>query len=130
MRVREAVEVGRRNAESLMTDVLRCERPTGRTVRIDGVTVPEVETVWAGAGKVQSRQAYPTQPEVGGGTGTLAVFEVHVPLGEKFDFLVDDEFVVDESRDADLVGRRFRFRVEPAKTWRTARRFNCEEVVR
>lgn len=134
VKIGEAVQRGRDNAEALMTDTLRCERPTGRTERVDGLTVPVMETVWPapgrdGWGKVQNRQAYPSQPEVGGGTATLMVTEVHLPVGETFCFLVDDEFVVEQSQDPGLVGRRFRYRTDPAKTWRTARRFNCEEVV-
>lgn len=119
----------RQCAEEAMRDALHAERPTGKTIRVDGKTVPELVTVWSGRGKIQSTQAYPSQPEAGGGTATLAVFEVHVPVGEPFDFLVDDEFVVDVSRDPNGAGRRFRYRTDPVKTWRTARRFNCEEVV-
>lgn len=129
VKIAEAIERGRINAESLMTDTLRLDRPTGRTVRVDGETVPEVETVWSGLGKVQSHQAYPSQPEVGGGTVTLATFEVHIPASVRLPVLVDDVFVVESSRDENLAGTRLRVRVDPAKTWRTARRFNCEEAV-
>lgn len=128
-RIAEAVERGRINAESLMTDSLRLERPTGNTVRVDGVTVPEMGLVWSGPGKVQSQQSYPSQPEVGGGTVTLAIFEVHIPVGADVSPMVDDVFVVDVSRDRALAGSRFRVRVDPSKTWRTARRFNVEELV-
>ena len=127
--IEAVLERGRRAAEVLMTDSLRLDRPTGRTIRVDGVTVPEMETVWSGAGKVQSQQSYPSQPEVGGGTATLAVFEVHIPVMAEVAPLVDDVFVIIESRDPALAGTRFRVRVDPNKTWRTARRINCEEVV-
>lgn len=127
VKVAEAVERGRLNAESLMTDTLRLERPTGNTVRVDGKTVPEMVAVWSGMGKVQSQQSYPSQPEVGGGTVTLAVFEVHIPVSATVTPLVDDVFVVESSRDQALTGTRLRVRVDPSKTWRTARRFNCEE---
>lgn len=129
MKIREAVERGRANAESLMTDSLRLEHPTGETIRVDGKTIPVMETVWSGPGKVQSQQSYPSQPEVGGGTVTLAVFEVHIPVSADVVPLVDDVFVVDASRDQALTGSRFRVRVDPAKTWRTARRFNVEELI-
>lgn len=112
-----------------MTDSLHLEHPTGETIRVDGKTVPVMETVWSGLGKVQSQQSYPSQPEVGGGTVTLAVFEVHIPVGAEVAPLVDDVFVVDVSRDMALAGSRFRVRVDPSKTWRTARRFNVEELV-
>lgn len=128
LRVSEAVTVARRNAEALMTDRLLCLRPTGRTSRVDGKTVPELVEVWAGRGKVQSHQSYPSQPEIGGTTAAIAVFEIHIPAGETFDFMLDDVFVVEDSMDSNLTGRRFRYRVDPGKTWRTARRFNCEEV--
>lgn len=114
-------------AEQGMADVLRLEHPTGNTVRVDGKTVPEMVTVWSGRGKVQSQQSYPSQPEVGGGTVTLAIFEVHIPVSADVTPLVDDVFVVESSRDQALTGTRFRVRVDPSKTWRTARRFNCEE---
>lgn len=127
VKIQEAVERGRVNAEQLMTDILRLEHPTGNTVRVDGKTVPEMVTVWSGRGKVQSQQSYPSQPEVGGGTVTLAIFEVHIPVSAAVTPLVDDAFVVEASRDQALVGTRFRVRVDPSKTWRTARRFNCEE---
>lgn len=127
---------GQDAAEAGMTDVMHLERPTGRTVQVDGRTVPEMETVWPppedpgrGRGKTQSQQSYPSQPEAGGGTTTLAVFEVHISARDPFVVLVDDEFVVDTSQDLALVGTRFRVRVDPSKTWRTARRFNVEEVV-
>ena len=117
-------------AEQGMTDSLSLVRPTGEFVRDEGGnTVPELVAVWSGPGKVQSQQSYPSQPEVGGGTFTLAVFEVHIPVGADVFPLVDDVFVVDSSRDLALVGSRFRVRVDPSKTWRTARRYNVEEVV-
>lgn len=128
VKIAEAVERGRVNAEQLMTDSLHLEHPTGNTIRVDGKTVPEMVTVWSGRGKVQSQQPYPSQPEVGGGTLTLAVFEVHIPVSADVAPLVDDVFVVDESRDRALQGSRFRVRVDPSKTWRTARRYNVEEL--
>src|SRR5690606_40442566 len=112
-----------------MTDSLELQRPTGEYVRdSDGNTVPEMVTVWTGPGKVQSQQSYPSQPEVGGGTITLAIFEVHIPVGASARPLVDDVFHVVDSRDMALVGSRFRVRVDPSKTWRTSRRYNVEEV--
>ena len=126
--IQEAVTRGQQHAESLMVDSLRLDHPTGKTIRVDGVSVPEMVTVWSGRGKVQSQQSYPSQPEVGGGTVTLAVFEVHIPVDATARPLVDDVFVVESSRDPALVGTRLRVRVDPSKTWRTARRFNCEEV--
>ena len=117
-------------AEQGMTDSLSLVRPTGEFVRDeDGNTVPEMVAVWSGPGKVQSQQSYPSQPEVGGGTITLAVFEVHIPVGADVSPRVDDVFVVEASRDQALTGSRFRVRVDPSKTWRTARRYNVEEVV-
>ena len=128
-KIAEVVERGRINAESLMTDSLELQRPTGEYVRdSDGNTVPETVTVWTGPGKVQSQQSYPSQPEVGGGTITLAIFEVHIPVGASARPLVDDVFHVVDSRDMALVGSRFRVRVDPSKTWRTSRRYNVEEV--
>lgn len=128
-KIAEVVERGRINAESLMTDSLELQRPTGEYVRDgDGNTVPEMVTVWTGPGKVQSQQSYPSQPEVGGGTITLAIFEVHIPVGASARPLVDDVFHVVDSRDMALVGSRFRVRVDPSKTWRTSRRYNVEEV--
>ncbi len=126
-RMDRSIRMGQRWAESLMVDQLRLDRPTGETERIDGVTVPVVAPVWSGKGKVQSQQSYPSQPEVGGGTVTLAVFEVHIPVDADVTPRVDDVFVVVSSRDQALVGSRFRVRVDPSKTWRTARRYNCEE---
>lgn len=128
-RMDRTIKLGQRWAEQMMTDSLRLEHPTGETIRVDGKTVPVMETVWSGPGKVQSQQSYPSQPEVGGGTLTLAVFEVHIPVGAEVVPLVDDVFVVDASRDQALTGSRFRVRVDPSKTWRTARRYNVEELV-
>lgn len=128
-RIAEVVERGRVNAEALMTDSLELQRPTGEYVRDEGGnTVPEMVTVWSGPGKVQSQQSYPSQPEVGGGTITLAIFEVHIPVGADVSPRVDDVFYVVDSRDMALVGSRFRVRVDPSKTWRTSRRYNVEEV--
>lgn len=128
-RMDRTIKMGQRWAEQLMTDSLRLERPTGETERVDGVTVPVMAPVWSGKGKVQSQQSYPSQPEVGGGTMTLAVFEVHIPVDADVAPLVDDVFVVDVSRDQALTDSRFRVRVDPSKTWRTARRYNVEELV-
>ena len=127
-RMDRTIRIGQRMAESLMVDSLRLDHPTGKTIRVDGVSVPEMVTVWSGRGKVQSQQSYPSQPEVGGGTVTLAIFEVHIPVDATARPLVDDVFVVESSRDPALVGTRLRVRVDPSKTWRTARRFNCEEL--
>lgn len=128
-RMDRTIRMGQRWAEQMMVDQLRLDRPTGETERVDGKTVPVMEPVWSGKGKVQSQQSYPSQPEVGGGTATLAVFEVHIPVHADVTPRVDDVFVVEASRDPALIGSRFRVRVDPSKTWRTARRFNVEEVV-
>lgn len=130
LRIAEATARGRIHAEALMRDSLTLLHPTGRTVRDEtGDTVSEVLPVWQGPGKVQTNQAYPSQPEVGGGTATLAVFEVHIPVSSDVSPLVDDVFRVDSSDDAALVGALFRVRVDPVKSWRTARRFNVERIV-
>ena len=63
------------------------------------------------------------------GTATVATFEVHLPIDAPVTVATDDVFVVVASRDPELVGMRLRARVDPAKTWRTARRYNCEAVV-
>ena len=128
VKILEAMRRGREHAESLMVDTVTLWRPTGDFVRVDGKTVPEMVEVWSGPAKVQSRNAYPVTPEAGGRTASLVVLEVHIPASVDVGVMVDDVFIVDSSQDVALSGSRLRVRTDPTRTWRTARRFQVEEV--
>ena len=119
---------GRRAAESLMSDVVRVSRASGRPVTdpVTGVVSMPSDVVYEGIGRVQSRQ---TEAETVDGVQVYVLSSLVVQLPVHVSPLVDDEVQVVESvMDPHLVGRVFRVKAAPRKSHATITRCEVEEV--
>lgn len=119
---------GRRAAERLMVDSCRVDRVTGRTENPDGTVTPVYTVIYDGKCKLQSQNAYPSEPTAGERQWTTASPEVHLPMTGSGDVRTDDLVTVVSSLDTDSVGRKFRVRSNIRKTFQTAARVLVEEV--
>lgn len=119
---------GRRAAESLMLDVVRVSRASGRPVTdpVTGVvSVPSVE-VYEGIGRVQGRA---TEAKTVDGVQVYVLSDLTVQLPVSVEPVVDDEVrVVESLTEPHLVGRTFRVKSAPRKSHATMTRCEAEEV--
>lgn len=119
---------GRRAAESLMSDVVRVSRASGRPVTdpVTGVvSTPSVE-VYEGIGRVQGRA---TEAKTVDGVQVYVLSDLTVQLPVSVEPVVDDEVrVVESLTDPHLVGRTFRVKSAPRKSHATMTRCEAEEV--
>ena len=124
----ELVARGRRVAESLMTDVVRVSRASGRPVtdpETGVVSVPSVE-VYEGIGRVQGRA---TEAKTVDGVQVYVLSDLTVQLPVSVEPVVDDEVrVVESLTEPHLVGRTFRVKSAPRKSHATMTRCEAEEV--
>lgn len=116
-------------AEDMMADTLTITRASGEPVtdpETFEVTYPS-EQVYAGKGRVQSRDTDAEAVTQGAQDFTLGDSIVQVPV--TVPLAVDDEVTVDASlTDPLMVGRVFRVVVIPRKTHATMVRAGVEEV--
>ena len=119
---------GRRAAESLMSDVVRVSRASGRPVtdpETGVVSVPSVE-VYEGIGRVQGRA---TEAKTVDGVQVYVLSDLTVQLPVSVEPVVDDEVrVVESLTEPHLVGRTFRVKSAPRKSHATMTRCEAEEV--
>ena len=119
---------GRRAAESLMSDVVRVSRASGRPVtdpETGVVSVPSVE-VYEGIGRVQGRA---TEAKTVDGVQVYILSDLTVQLPVSVEPVVDDEVrVVESLTEPHLVGRTFRVKSAPRKSHATMTRCEAEEV--
>lgn len=119
---------GRRAAESLMSDVVRVSRASGRPVtdpETGVVSVPSVE-VYEGIGRVQGRA---TEAKTVDGVQVYILSDLTVQLPVSVEPVVDDEVrVVESLTEPHLVGRTFRVKSTPRKSHATMTRCEAEEV--
>ena len=124
----ELVARGRRAAESLMTDLVRVSRASGRPVtdpETGVVSVPSVE-VYEGIGRVQGRA---TEAKTVDGVQVYILSDLTVQLPVSVEPVVDDEVrVVESLTEPHLVGRTFRVKSAPRKSHATMTRCEAEEV--
>ena len=124
----ELVARGRRAAESLMSDVVRVSRASGRPVtdpETGVVSVPSVE-VYEGIGRVQGRA---TEAKTVDGVQVYILSDLTVQLPVSVEPVVDDEVrVVESLTEPHLVGRTFRVKSAPRKSHATMTRCEAEEV--
>lgn len=128
MHAQRLVIRGRLAAERLMVDRCRVERVTGRTENPDATVTPTYTTVYEGKCKLQSQNAYPSEPDAGDRQWVTASPEVHLPMDGTGGVQTDDVVTVLASFDPDSVGRKFRVRSNIRKTFQTAARLLVEEV--
>ena len=119
---------GRRAAESLMSDVVRVSRASGRPVtdpETGVVSTPSVE-VYEGIGRVQGRA---TEAKTVDGVQVYILSDLTVQLPVSVEPVVDDEVrVVESLTEPHLVGRTFRVKSAPRKSHATMTRCEAEEV--
>ena len=119
---------GRRAAESLMSDVVRVSRASGRPVtdpETGVVSTPSVE-VYEGIGRVQGRA---TEAKTVDGVQVYVLSDLTVQLPVSVEPVVDDEVrVVESLTEPHLVGRTFRVKSAPRKSHATMTRCEAEEV--
>ena len=119
---------GRRAAESLMLDVVRVSRASGRPVtdpETGVVSTPSVE-VYEGIGRVQGRA---TEAKTVDGVQVYILSDLTVQLPVSVEPVVDDEVrVVESLTEPHLVGRTFRVKSAPRKSHATMTRCEAEEV--
>ena len=124
----ELVARGRRAAESLMTDLVRVSRASGRPVtdpETGVVSTPSVE-VYEGIGRVQGRA---TEAKTVDGVQVYVLSDLTVQLPVSVEPVVDDEVrVVESLTEPHLVGRTFRVKSAPRKSHATMTRCEAEEV--
>ena len=120
---------GRAAAERLMTDTLTITRASGEPVtdpETFEVTYPS-EQIYAGKGRIQSRDTDTEEVTQGAQDFTLGDSIVQVPV--TVPLAVDDEVTVISSlTDPLMVGRVFRVVIIPRKTHATMIRAGVEEV--
>ena len=128
MRAARVTARGRRAAESLMSDVVRVSRASGRPVtdpETGVVSVPSVE-VYEGIGRVQGRA---TEAKTVDGVQVYILSDLTVQLPVSVEPVVDDEVrVVESLTEPHLVGRTFRVKSAPRKSHATMTRCEAEEV--
>jgi hypothetical protein len=125
---------GRAQAEALMVDICTIHVPaTGDGVFDDAtgtVDAPPPVQVYAGVCRVQSRDVQPGTPYAGETEYTTVTYVISVPVLSVTDVGVGALITVTFSAlDPGLVGRSFTITGLVAKSFLTARRFVCEEVV-
>lgn len=121
-----------------MLDTGKALRPTGEGFVYDEIAQTDVEATEPLFGtteepvrcKVQTRQVQARESEVGGRTAVEVRMELHLPATTA-PLAVGDlwEFVTVHPLSLSIVGQRVRVTAPVAGTFKTARRYEVEEVV-
>lgn len=120
---------GRAAAESLMVDACTIRRRTGESTDDDtGFVTPTYTTVYTGRCKVQQQSASASPSDVGQDNVLIGQLELHLPAATTGPQPDDQATITASVNDADLVGRTFKLRGRPHKSFLTARRFPLIEV--
>lgn len=122
------LKLGRRQAESRMTQTWRVGELVESTDPITFDPIQSFVAVYDGPGRLKSVQATSVSDrEVGGQPVAMQVFELHLPSGTT-GITPDMRAICDDSpEDASLVGRVVRVKGFPAAGQTTAARFSVEE---
>lgn len=110
------------HAESLMTSTATFTRRGERVWDEDtGQYVDAPVTVYEGRCKIQTFQAYESEPEAGGATRVIQRYYLHVPVSAGI-FLPGDRAEVTASGNPILVGNVYVVAGPHEKDWQTAQR--------
>lgn len=95
------------------------------------VTPTYGDPVYSGKCKIQQqRLRYPETPAAGEHQWTLGVTEIHLPVtADAANVALDHVGEIDSSFNTSNVGRQFRVQTPDTKTYQTAIRLICEEVL-
>lgn len=122
---------GRRAAESLMLDTGQASRPLeNQWVVVDGVEVQATAPLFGSVCKIQTREVQARESEVGGRTAVEVRMELHLPV-DTAPLTAGDVWGIAAAHPLSLsvAGQRFRVVGPVAGTFKTARRYQIEEVV-
>lgn len=130
MSAESAIYAGRQAAEATFLDTGTALHPTGDYVLVGGVDVEATVTLFASPCKIQTRQVQARESDVGGRTAVEVRTELHVPA-DTAPLAVGDlwEIVTAHPLSLSVVGQRLRITAPVAGTFKTARRYEVEEVV-
>lgn len=114
-----------------MLDTGKALRPTGGWTVVDGVEVEATTDLFSGVRcKVQARALQPRESEVGGRTSTSVRTELHLPAASPALAAGDLwEFTEVDPLSLARVGQRVRVLSPTAGTFKTAARYEVEEVL-
>ena len=131
MGVLEAVRMGRKAAEKLMTSTVEVRRYTG-DIAVDPVTAKasrDYHLVYFGKAKIQTYEAQESRPDVAGNTVTSSRLMVHFPVGSFTAHPGDEVHVIEDTSDPALAGKTLRLGpAAPYKSHATAYRVGADEV--
>lgn len=117
-------------AEALMVDAVTISRAGGERVFDETTgdwTTPAGSTIYAGKAKIRLQGVtVGYDREVGGGDIRVNTLILAVPAGTPIE--ADDIATVTASRDADLVGRKYRVTDVMRSTWQITRKAMLEEI--
>lgn len=115
-----------------MTDTVTVTRVTGPPGPVDpetGERTPApTETVYAGAGKLQTYEPHESARKSGEHIFIEQRYHLHLPIGASKVLVGDSIEVATSGTDPQLTGRVYRVAGEHAKTWATARRLLLDEI--
>lgn len=110
-----------------MADTCTVRRRNG-TTRVDGLDVPNYDTVYTGMCKVQADTTLAsTAQEIGGAVVTQTTRRVDLPMSAP-EVMVDDLMDITASLDPQIVGETLRVSSRFGKTFATARRLEVKET--
>lgn len=129
-----ALAMGREAAAELMTSSCTIVRKGTPVTDGDGdVTTPETlvygTVAKPGRCKVQTYEAQESTPEAGGATVTVQRYRLDIPVGSYAPRIGDVATIRAETRDPQLVGRKFRIAALLHKSQATAYRLGVKEVL-
>ena len=131
MSMLEAVRMGRKAAEKLMTATVEVVRYYDG-IRTDPVTLKaerDHEVVYFGKAKIQTYEAQESRPDVAGNTVTSSRLMVHFPVGSFTSKPGDEVRVISDRGDPALAGKTLRLGpAAPSKSHATAYRVGADEV--
>jgi hypothetical protein len=120
----------RAEAEALMVDAGTAKRPAGGYTNVGGDDVLATTDLFTSPCKIQTRNLQARESEVGARTSVAVRTELHLPVSTAA-LTVGDLFTITTVADYSLstVGQTFRVTGPVSGTWKTARRYEVEEVV-
>ena len=119
----------RTEAESLMLDTCKVERPGKAVPDGRGGTTRPMTLLYEGKCKAQHPpQAFETTPEAGGHEFSVQSAQIHLPVGAVGARVNDVITVTASAHDPHLAGRTFRVSSPPAKSFASADRLGVVEI--
>lgn len=130
MSAQSALARARIFAAALFVDTCTIRRLAVSTANGDTAQItPTYTTIYSGPCKVQQASGYARPATVGEAVVFMTRMQLHVPVTATVAQPDDLVTVTASVHDPDMVGRQWKVRGTPDKTWPTAHRYGIEEVV-